>query len=103
MKHLALVILLLFGSAFSQTTSVEAQATISIGMELRLGMSRDVIISKLAENYRVIKIKGDTDDWLVEDKETPATVIGQPGFTSGKLTMPTETGRPHERTTTNLP
>lgn len=62
------------------------QATIEIGMPLRLGMARDGIIAQLTANYKMLKLEGSGDEWLVEEKENPMVTIGHLGFTAGKLT-----------------
>ena len=84
MKWIALAMMLL-GSTLAQVSQV-SQPAIDIGMELRLGMSRDAIIARLAANHKLLKV-GDGDDWLVQDKgDDQATTLGQLGFHAGKLT-----------------
>jgi len=90
MKCLA-VAMILAGSLFAQTKQIPETAattkppTINIGIDLQLGMSRDAIISRLAARYKVAKIHGDDDEWIVEEKENPQPTIGHLGFTAGKL------------------
>ena len=60
--------------------------TIFIGMELRLGMPKDVVISTLAATYKTLKLQGTGDDWFVQEKDDPPTTIGLLGFTDGRLT-----------------
>jgi hypothetical protein len=91
MKRLA-VAMMLVGSMFAQTTqNSEAPVTpkpptINIGIALQLGMSRDSTIPQLAARYKVVKIQGDDDEWIVEEKHDPMPTIGHLRFTAGKLT-----------------
>jgi hypothetical protein len=91
MKWLALVMMCI-GSMVAQTKQTAEPATppkpatINIGIDLRLGMSRDAVIPQLASRYKVVKIKGNDDEWIVKEKENPMPTIGQLGFTAGKLT-----------------
>jgi hypothetical protein len=83
------VALMFVGCVAAQTTRASKAAstpTISVGIDLQLGMSRDTIISQLAVNYKVVKIQSSEDDWLVEEKDNPITTIGHLGFHMGKLT-----------------
>src|SRR5260370_37515308 len=59
--------------------------SIWIGMQLRLGMSRDDIISKLTANYKLTKVQ-DTDDWIVAEKQNAEIWQGYLGFHGTKLT-----------------
>jgi hypothetical protein len=91
MKWLA-VAFMFAGSVVAQTTQTSKAVltpnspTINIGIDLQLGMCRDAIITQLAANYKVVKVQGDGDDWLVEDKQNPITTFGLLGFHAGKLT-----------------
>ena len=62
------------------------QTTIYIGTELQLGIPRDTVIARLGTNYKVVKIEGAGDDWIVEEKNDPSNIVGSVGFTNGKLT-----------------
>jgi hypothetical protein len=91
MKWLA-VAMMVVGSMAAQTKPVSeavatpTAATINIGIALQLGMGRDAIIAQLATRYKVVKIQGDDDEWIVAEKEIPRPTIGHLGFTAGKLT-----------------
>jgi len=85
---------ILMGYAFAQAKQVSKatpakQPTIYIGIELHLGMPRDMIITRLASHYKTRKISAEAgvegDEWLIEEKDS-LTSIGQLGFTEGKLT-----------------
>jgi hypothetical protein len=86
-----MVAMVLIGSMVGQTKQVSDSAavpkppSIKIGIDLQLGMSRDAILPQLAARYKVVKIRGDDDDWMVEEKELPMPTVGQLGFTAGKL------------------
>lgn len=87
MKSLALGMMIAVSVfASGQTKEDSKQATIDIGMLLRLGMARDAIITKLIGNYKVVKIDVGEDEWLVEEKDNPLVTIGHLGFKAGKLT-----------------
>jgi hypothetical protein len=84
------VALMFVGCVVAQTTRVSRAApapTINVGIDLQLGMSRDSIITQLAVNFKVVKIQSSADDWLVEEKDSPMTTIGQLGFKAGRLTF----------------
>ena len=57
--------LMLVGFVFAQTKHLSNssvppklnQTTINIGMDLQLGMSRDVVITQIGANYKVVKIQ----------------------------------------------
>jgi hypothetical protein len=91
MKWIAVAIMLAC-SMVAQTERITEAAvspkppTIKIGIDLQLGMSRDVIVAQLAARYKVVKIQGDDDEWIVEQKENPMPTIGHLGFRAGKLT-----------------
>ncbi|HYM77827.1 MAG TPA: hypothetical protein VE377_17765 [Candidatus Dormibacteraeota bacterium] len=70
----------------SEAVATPKPATINIGIDLQLGMSRDAIIPQIATMYRVVKIHGDGDEWLVAEKEIPMPTIGHLEFKAGKLT-----------------
>jgi len=55
-------------------------------MSLHLGMPRDAIVTKLSENYHLTKIQVGDDEWIVAEKNSPETWIGNLGFHRGKLT-----------------
>jgi len=56
---------MLVGFVFAQTKHLSNssvppklnQTTINIGMDLQLGMSRDVVITQIGANYKVVKIQ----------------------------------------------
>jgi len=91
MKWLA-VAMMFVGSMVAQTNQISAATvsptppTINIGIALQLGMSRDSTIPQLAAKYKVVKIQGDDDEWIVEEKQNPMPTIGHLRFTAGKLT-----------------
>lgn len=91
MKWLA-VALMFVASVVAQTKPMSEAVVppkppvINLGVDLQLGMSRDAIIPLLSARYKVVKIQGDGDDWIVEEKESPMTTKGHLGFTAGKLT-----------------
>jgi hypothetical protein len=60
--------------------------SIWIGMPLELGMSRDEIISKLAESYKLTKVQSTGDDWIVAEKQNAEIWQGYLGFQNAKLT-----------------
>jgi len=70
----------------SEAAATPKPATINIGIDLQLGMSRDAIIPQLATRYKVVKIQGDDDEWIVAEKEIPMPTIGHLGFRAGRLT-----------------
>src|SRR5271166_994 len=70
----------------SEAAATPKPATINIGIDLQLGMSRDAIIPQLATRYKVVKIQGEDDDWIVAEKENPMPTIGHLGFKEGRLT-----------------
>jgi len=70
----------------SNPASSPKPSTINIGIDLQLGMSRDVILPQIASRYKVVRIPGDDDEWIVEEKEIPMTTIGHLRFMAGKLT-----------------
>jgi hypothetical protein len=80
------IALMLVGCVVAQTSKTGSVPTISIGIDLQLGMSRDSIITQLSVNYAVVKIQGSSDDWIVEEKGDPMTTLGVLGFKAGKLT-----------------
>jgi hypothetical protein len=49
-------------------------------------MSRDSTISQLAARYKVVRIQGDDDEWIVKEKQNPMPTIGHLRFTAGRLT-----------------
>lgn len=91
MKWLA-VALMFVGSMVAQTKQIpEAPLTpkpptINLGIALQLGMSRDSTIPQLAAKYKVVKIQGADDEWIVEEKQNSMPTIGHLRFTAGKLT-----------------
>lgn len=91
MKWLVLVMIFV-GSIAAQTKPISEAAatskpaTINIGIDLQLGMSRDAIIPQLAARYKVVKIHGDDDEWIVAEKEIPMPTLGHLGFRAGRLT-----------------
>ncbi len=58
--------------------------SIWLGSALRLGMPRDVVMSGLAEQYKLMRI-GTNDDWLVGSKTTRAASLGEVSFSNGRL------------------
>lgn len=89
MKYLLLpvAVLLIVVYTDSQTPHSENGATIFVGTELHLGMPRDAVLARIAEHYRIVKVEGGGDTWLVQEKsDSPFTSIGSLGFTNGKLT-----------------
>jgi hypothetical protein len=79
----------------AQTKSAES---IYIGTDLRLGTARDAVIAKLANDYKLVKIKTEGDEWFVADKSKTSTVYGELGFSGGKLTYAARTWTPREAT-----
>jgi len=86
------VAMMLAGSMIAQTkptaevTATTRPPTIKIGIDLQLGMSRDAIVAQLATRYKVVKIQGDDDEWIVKEKENPMPTIAHLEFRAGKLT-----------------
>jgi len=74
-------------STVAQTTQPSTQPSIWIGTQLRLGMTRDEIINKLAANHTVTKMQGAGDDWIVAEKQSMTTWQGYIGFHDAKLTF----------------
>jgi hypothetical protein len=82
-----LFVILIVASAWSQVKrDILPKDQVWIGENLELGMSKDVLISRLAENYKLVKIQGSGDDWFVQSKTEPMVSYGMVGFTGGKLT-----------------
>jgi hypothetical protein len=54
-------------------------------MDLQLGDSKQVVMSRLAEKYTMVKLEG--DNWLVKSKSTPSVTYGQVLFENGELTL----------------
>jgi hypothetical protein len=87
-----LVAMIFVGSVLAQTKQMpEAVATpkppmIDFGIDLQLGMSRDTIIPQLSARYKLVKIQGDDDEWIVEERENLMMTIGHLRFAAGKLT-----------------
>jgi hypothetical protein len=85
------VLLMLAGSMVAQTKQIsEAVVTpkpprINLGIDLQLGMSREAIIPQLSARYKVDKIQGSSDEWIIEEKQNLRLTIGHLGFTAGKL------------------
>ena len=64
---------------------------INFGIDLRLGMAKDYVISSLAQNYRTQRLNvGDEGEgkssWLIEDKSNSQQVEGALSFEHDKLT-----------------
>ena len=76
-----LVLFTLFAFGADKPT---AKDTIWVGIDLQLGLSKQVVMSQLAENYKLVKMEG--DNWLVESKNPPVVSYGQVEFENGKLT-----------------
>ena len=86
---IALVVLAVPAIAQSNRNPITGRSTIYVGTELRLGMPRDAVLARItANNYRVVKMQYDGDDWMVQEKSDSPVVssIGFLGFTNGKLT-----------------
>jgi hypothetical protein len=49
-------------------------------------MSKEAAISRLAEDYKLVRIQGAGDEWLVQSKSAPIVDYGHLGFHNGKLT-----------------
>jgi hypothetical protein len=64
-----------------------AKDTIWLGIELRLGLSRQVVMSQLAESYKLVRIGTEGDNWLVQSKNAPLVSYGQVSFENGKLIL----------------
>lgn len=91
MKYLLLLaaVLLIVVYTDAQRPHSTNGPTIYVGTELRLGMPRDVVVARIAEHYRIVKLEGGGGDtWMVQEKsDSPVpTSIGSLGFTNGKLT-----------------
>jgi hypothetical protein len=92
------VLLMLAGFMVAQTkplseaVATPKPATINLGIDLQLGMSRDAIIPPLSARYKVDKIQGSNDEWIVEEKEALRMTIGHLEFTAGKLSYASRIG-----------
>jgi hypothetical protein len=87
-----LVALMMIASAVAQVKGAPEPGpaldrdTIDIGFELRIGMDRDVVITRLEVSYKVVKIQAEGDSWMVQDKRDSNVLVGSLRFTTGKLT-----------------
>jgi hypothetical protein len=73
-------------SGSAQISPPSKKSTIYVGMELRLGMSRDEIVTNLTKSYTVEKMESDGDEWFVAEKQHPEIWQGHLGFHEKKLT-----------------
>ncbi|HLW54426.1 MAG TPA: hypothetical protein VKW06_16440 [Candidatus Angelobacter sp.] len=75
-----------------RTAKNDNQGTIHIGIDLRLGMSKELVISSLAPMYLVQKIedqRAGSSSWFIKDKGSPSEVEGAITFQNEKLTTVT--------------
>jgi hypothetical protein len=84
MKRPFAMLLLLALPVYGQGKS-PTKNTIWVGnMELQLGVSKQLVMSRLAEGYKLAKVGTEGDSWLVESKNAPV-IYGQVGFKNDKL------------------
>jgi hypothetical protein len=90
-KRILLAILLSISQALvcAKVLGQTNEETIQLGSQrLALGMPRELVLSSFAGDYRLIRMPGWEDGWLVMNKITPARVLGVIGqlyFKDGKL------------------
>src|SRR5450631_1364693 len=86
MKRHAVILMLFTLFAFGANNST-ATDTIWVGIDLELGLSKQVVMSQLAENYKLVRIGTGGDDWFVQSKNAPMVEYGQVSFENGKLIL----------------
>jgi hypothetical protein len=78
------ILLIAFASVLQGQGTRSKKDSIWLGTELQLGMPKDAVMSRLAEQYMLVRI-GAGDDWLVESKVRPIVSYGEVSFANGKL------------------
>lgn len=78
------------GQAFAPTPGL-SESSVFVGADLRLGMERDDVLTKLKAFYKLIKMQthNDNEQWMIRDSsvdKTPLPLIGTVKFRGGKLT-----------------
>jgi hypothetical protein len=87
MRITLLLMMFITFSPQSQTrTEISPKDEIWIGETLHLGMSKSIVISRLAENNNLVKVQGAGDNWLVNPKGETNVSFGMLGFQNDKLT-----------------
>src|SRR5208282_5142195 len=59
--------------------------TIRVGVDLQLGLSRDAVLSRLGDKYKLTKIGPMGDSWVVESSDSSAASYGSLVFKNGIL------------------
>jgi hypothetical protein len=90
MRRTFAVLTLIVVSAYGQGKS-PAKDTIQVGnMEMQLGLSKQMVMSRLAEGYKLVRIGTDTDSWMIQSKNTPVVNYGEVAFKNDKLDFATK-------------
>src|ERR1039458_3770793 len=82
MSHMA-VFVLLSSLAWCQV-DFKVKDTIWVGTDLQLGLSRESVMSRLAEISNLER-NGNIDSWFVKSKTAPFERYGQVSFSNGSL------------------
>lgn len=89
MKSCFAIVMLLTSLALGQTKSPSPSGeNIWVGgTDLRLGLAKETVISRLAEHYKLVKMPTDGDNWMVQAQDNSSLVFGQVSFEKGRLTL----------------
>lgn len=100
------VSLMLACSAWSQTPRVRTDAITFDGVELRLGLSKEAVVSQLSTLYNLVRLTNagasESDDWLINSKESPTASYGQVSFSKGKLVLIAKDWTPSDNDSTSF-
>ena len=82
--HFGRMILLFAAVVSFPRLSSGSESMILAGIEMKLGMSEEQLVTKLKEGYTLLKV--DESGWVIYDmKKASDKIIGNIGFTGGRL------------------